>query len=161
VAKKTGSLRILALTMLAGSIYDWAMGLLILFTPGFITGLFGLPFPTDLMYFRAGGMVFVTLPFFYLLAYENVERNIAVVPAAIVVRFLGFAFFVIHVLLLDAPPILILIGFADLAFAIVHYVFLKRSGYGLRRCNALSKCVAPYLTQRRNHERLHGQAAGR
>ena len=131
MAKKTGSLRILALTMLAGSIYDWVMGLLMLFTPGFITGLFGLPFPTDLMYFRAGGMVFITLPFFYLLAYANVERNIAVVPAAVLVRSLGFAFFVIHVLFLGAPPILTLIGLADLAFAIVHYVFLKRSGYGL------------------------------
>ena len=105
-------------------------GLLILFAPGFITALFGLPFPTDLMYFQAGGMVFITLPFFYLLAYANVERNIAVVPAAIVVRFLGFAFFAIHTLFLGEPPILILIGLADLAFAIVHYFFLKRSGYG-------------------------------
>lgn len=126
-------LRILALTMLAGAIYDWLMGLLILFAPGFITGLFGLPFPTDLMYFRAGGMVFITLPFFYLLAYANVERNIAVVPAAIVVRCLGFTFFVIHVLFLGEPPIFILIGLADLAFAIAHYVFLRRSGYSLWR----------------------------
>jgi len=94
--EKVRSLRILGLTMLAGAIYDWAVGLPILFAPGFITGLFGLPFPTDLMYFRGGGMVFVTLPFVYLLAYVNAERNIAVVPAAIVVRSLGFAFFVIN-----------------------------------------------------------------
>ena len=131
MAKKTDGLRILALTMLVGSIYDWGMGLLMLFTPGFITALFGLPFPADLMYFRAGGMVYVTLPFFYLLAYANVERNIAVVPAAVLVRSLGFAFFVLHVLLLGEPSILTLIGLADLAFAIAHYVFLKRSGYGL------------------------------
>ena len=131
--EKVRRLRILALTMLAGSIYDWVMGLLMLFAPGFITGLFGLPFPTDLMYFRGGGMVFVTLPFFYLLAYANVERNIAVVPAAIVVRSLGFAFFLIHVLFLGEPLIFILIGLADLAFAVVHYVFLQRGGYGFWR----------------------------
>jgi len=128
--EKTRNLRALALTMLAGSIYDWVMGLLIFFAPGFITGLFGLPFPTDLMYFRGGGMVFVTLPFFYLLAYANVERHIAVVAAAIVVRTLGFAFFVIHSLFLGEPPIFILFGLADLAFAIAHYYLLRRSGYG-------------------------------
>jgi len=133
MAKKTRNLRILGLTMLAGAIYDWAVGLPILFAPRFITALFGLPFPTDLMYFRGGGMVFVTLPFFYLLAYANAERHIAVVAAAIVVRALGFAFFVIHSLLLGEPPIFILFGLADLAFAIAHYCFLRRSGYGLWR----------------------------
>ena len=130
---KVRNLRILGLTMLAGVIYDWAVGLPILFAPGFITRLFGFPFPTDLMYFRGGGMVFVTLPFFYLLAYANAKRHIAVVAAAIVVRSLGFAFFVIHCLFLGEPPIFILFGLADLAFAVVHYYFLRRSGYGLRR----------------------------
>jgi len=131
--EKVRNLRILGLTMLAGAIYDWAVGLPILFAPGFITGLFGLPFPTDLMYFRGGGMIFVTLPFFYLLAYVNAERNIAVVAAAIVVRSLGFAFFIIHSLFLGEPLIFTLFGLADLAFAIVHYYFLRRSGYGLWR----------------------------
>ncbi len=42
--KKVRSLRMLGLTMLAGAIYDWAVGLPILFAPGFIIGLFGLPF---------------------------------------------------------------------------------------------------------------------
>ncbi len=131
--EKVRNLRILGLTMLAGAIYDWAVGLPILFAPGFITRLFGLPFPTDLMYFRGSGMVFVTLPLFYLLAYVNAERNIAVVPAAIVVRSLGFAFFVIQSLFLGGPLIFALFGLADLAFAVVHYYFLGRSGCGFWR----------------------------
>lgn len=114
--------------MLLGSIYDWVMALLIFLYPKAIT-FFGVPFPTDLMYFRWGGLLMLILPFFYLLAYINTEKNIAVVPSAILARTAGFLFLTLHTVLLGEAPVWVMFGLADLLFGVLHYIYFKRCGY--------------------------------
>ena len=134
MSKREQNLRILGITMLFGSIYDWIVAVLALFFPEIMT-LFGVPYPKELMYFRFAGLLMLVLPFFYLLGYIQTEKNIAVIPSAIIVRIIGFLFLILHSLFLQEPIIWALFGFADLLFAALHYCFLVRSGYTFR--NAL------------------------
>lgn len=118
------NLKILGLTMLSASIYDWILAALIFLFPDFLT-LFGIPGEFDL---RLLELLLLFLPFFYILGYIDTERYIVVIPCSIILRASGFLLAAPYALFLGVSLISVL-GFVDLLFGSLHYIFLKRSGY--------------------------------
>ncbi|MFW9996839.1 MAG: hypothetical protein ACFFD4_32655 [Candidatus Odinarchaeota archaeon] len=123
------NLRILGLTLLIGAIYDSAVGISTLLAPDLIATSLGIIIPREAFYYRLAAVLLLLLSFFYLLGYLQTEKNIAIVPGSIVARTGGFLFLAIYPIFLGESPAWLLLSVVDLLFLIVHYYFLRRSGY--------------------------------
>lgn len=123
------NLKRLGLSMLIFSIYDLAVALLFLLSPTWLVAD-----SSDLVARQEVYMVpliHLVFPCFCILAWMDPKRNIVIVAGAIVARTIYAAFMFGWVLFLARPPILALLGGVSLAFAIIHYVLLRLSDFGL------------------------------
>ena len=111
---------ILQMTLLVGAAYDIAFGLGILLAPGPLAGLLGLPMPQDQFYLRFLSVFLFGLALYYLLPAAAPERFRPVVWVAVVVRAMGFLFLAAAWVFFTRPGIFLLLGAADLAFALAH-----------------------------------------
>ncbi|MCR4408544.1 MAG: hypothetical protein NUW24_16755 [Anaerolineae bacterium] len=121
------NLKILGMTMLLGAIFDWATATLLLFLPTQTAAFLGVS--SDRLILRLCGLLLAIPALFYLMAFGDTKRNVAIVAAAIVVRACLGAFFVVHVLFLAAPSSWLAIGLLNLGFAAIHLTFFKLSDF--------------------------------
>ena len=111
---------ILQLSLLMGAVYDIAFGLGILLAPGPLAGVLGLPMPQDQLYLRFLSVFLFGLALYYLLPAVNPETFRPVIWVAVVVRTMGFLFMAAAWSFFSRPGIFLLLGVADLAFALAH-----------------------------------------
>ena len=111
---------ILQLSLVVGAVYDIAFGLGILLAPGTLAGVLGLPMPQDQLYLRFLSVFLFGLALYYLLPAVDPERFRPVVWVAVAVRAMGFLFMAAAWSLFSRPGIFLLLGAADLAFALAH-----------------------------------------
>ena len=123
------NLKILGITMLVGALFDWATATLALFWPGQVAALLGMSIPGDPMIFRLCGLLLAIPALFYIMAFIDTKRNVAIVAATIVGRAGLGVFFVVHELFLAAPRSWLVIGLINLGFAVVHLIFFKMSDF--------------------------------
>lgn len=117
-------------TMLASVIYDVILCVLSLFFRSWLLGLMGCPAPQDLFYFYLLPLLHLVFASFCILAWMDTKRNIVIVTGAIATRLLYALLAFVGVLVLGACPIWAIAGAGSLAWAIVHYVFLRLSDFG-------------------------------
>lgn len=115
-------LKILSISLWAGSIWDWSASFLILFFPSSVT-LFGVPYPQEIMYFRFAGLLLFILPFFYIQAALRPEKEKGIIVGAIIARFSGFLFLAIHYFFFHEQFLFLLFGIVDLFFGLWHLLF--------------------------------------
>lgn len=115
-------LKILSISLWAGSVWDWLASILIIFFPSAVT-IFGVSYPQELMYFRFAGLLLFILPFFYIQAALKPDQERGIVAGAIIARFSGFIFLGIHYFFFKAEFIFFFFGLIDLFFGIWHLLF--------------------------------------
>ena len=123
------NLKILGITMLLGALFDWTTAALIMFLPGPVAVFLGMPSPSDPMIFRLCGLLLAIPGLFYVMAFVDTKRNVAIVAATIVGRASLGVFFVVYVLFLAVPRPWLVIGLINLGFAAVHLIFFKMSDF--------------------------------
>jgi hypothetical protein len=97
------------------SFYVLGLGLIFLFVPNFLLGLFGFP-PTDEVWIRIVGVLALILAYFY---YNAARQELtALFEWSVIPRAGVILVFIVFVLLDMALPQLILFGVADLAGAL-------------------------------------------
>ncbi len=116
-------LKILSISLWAGSFWDWIASFLIIFFPSTVL-LFGVPYPQEIMYFRFAGLLLFILPFFYIQAALRPEKEKGIVIGAIIARFSGFIFLSIHYFFFSAKLLFFIFGIVDLIFGLWHLLSL-------------------------------------
>lgn len=118
----------LGTTMLIFAVYDLAIALLTLIWPNLVVWD-SYRTAHEPPYFLP--LVHTTFACFCIPAWMNTKRNIVIVASAIVAR-VTYAV-ILFILVLDAsyPPTCAVLGGISLLFAIIHYVFLRLSDFGL------------------------------
>jgi hypothetical protein len=115
-------LKILSISLWAGSFWDWGASILIIFFPSTVL-LFGVPYPQEIMYFRFAGLLLFILPFFYIQAALKPEKERGIIIGSIIARFSGFIFLSIHYLFFSAKFLFFFFGIVDLIFGLWHLLF--------------------------------------
>jgi len=115
-------LKILSISLWAGSFWDWGASILIIFFPSTVL-FFGVPYPQEIMYFRFAGLLLFILPFFYIQAALKPEKERGIIIGAIIARFSGFIFLSIHYLFFSAKFLFFFFGIVDLIFGLWHLLF--------------------------------------
>ncbi len=115
-------LRILSISLWAGSFWDWLASILILFFPSTVK-LFGVPYPQEITYFRFAGLLLFVLPFFYIQAALRPEKEKGIIIGAIIARFSGFIFLGVHYTFFGAKFLFLFFGIVDLIFGLWHLLF--------------------------------------
>ena len=123
------NLKILGITMLVGALFDWATATLALFWPGQVAALLGMSIPGDPMIFRLCGLLLAIPALFYVMAFIDTKRNVAIVATTIIGRACLGIFFASQVLFMNAPYSWLVIGLINLGFAAVHLIFFKMSDF--------------------------------
>jgi hypothetical protein len=118
--------RPLALSMAIGAAYDAAFGVAIMLFLEPAGALLRLEVPDDRFYVRLNGLFLLMLAAVYGAAARHPARYRAVVWTAIVGRSAGFAYFAGEGLSAGVPTFVVL-GVADLAFALAHLVLIRRA----------------------------------
>ena len=117
----------LGITMLIFAIYDLAIALLTLLWPRLIVQISKTvhePF-----YFLP--LIHITFSCFCIPAWMDTKRNIVIVASAIIARVIYAGIVFALVLAGSLPPALAVLGGISLIFAIIHYIFLRLSDFGL------------------------------
>lgn len=110
----------LGLTLVAGAVYDAAFGLPILFFPAPLARFLGIVLPRTEVYLRLNGIFLLILALFYLVTALDPDRHPGNVIVAILGRAMGGIFFCGYALWFDGGPVFLLLGSADLGFALIH-----------------------------------------
>ena len=105
------------------SIYMFVLGLVLLFVPNFLLGLFGIP-ETSEVWIRVVGMLVLILGGYYLQAARN--ELVPFFKASVIGRFSVLVFLTVFVLRGFAPVSLIGFGVIDAAAAVWTALSLRR-----------------------------------
>ena len=103
-----------AKSLLVFAIYIFVQGSILVVIPNALLNLFGIPETTE-VWLRMVGMLLVLLSYYYVQAARNEWTEFF--QWTVYTRTLVLVFMVLFVLLVDAPPVIILFGFADFSFA--------------------------------------------
>ena len=125
------NLKGLGVTMLVSAIYDLGLGLSNLLFPSWLGGLLGIPVPEDLFYLYLWSLAHLVFACFCILAWLDIKRNILIAAGAIVARVSYALFLFLSVWLLHVRPAWAILGGVSLVFAVVYYVLLRLSDFGL------------------------------
>jgi hypothetical protein len=117
----------LGTTMLVFAIYDLIVALLTLFWPTLVAQISGTLH--EPLYFLP--LIHITFACFYIPAWMDTKRNIVIVASAIIARVIYAGLVFTLVLVASLPPALAVLGGISLLFAVIHYVFLRLSDFGL------------------------------
>jgi hypothetical protein len=123
------NLKVLGFTMLLGALFDWVTAALVLFLPNPAAALLGMSGPDNQMISRLCGLLLAIPALFYIIAFVDTKRNVAIVAMAIIGRAGLGMFFITHEWFLTAPLSWLVIGLINLGFAAVHLVFFKMSDF--------------------------------
>jgi len=123
---RSGDLRALSTTLVAGAVYDFVFAGLMLAAPGVLARLFALPLPGEAFYLRLIGVLLVIVGGAYLIAARDPGAQRPLVALAIAGRTAGFA--ALGLSALGRPQLagLWLPAFGDLLFALLHAVTARR-----------------------------------
>jgi len=122
--------RWLRVGMAAGSLYDLAFAVVLLFLPGIGADFFGIPMPAEQIYLRFIGVFLAILALFYMLPVIQTGLYLGNVVVAILGRSAGALFMFVAVWVYGQPQAFALLGAGDLAFALLHLYFLARAEGG-------------------------------
>ena len=118
----------LGITLIAGAVYDAAFGLPILFFPAPLARVLGIVLPRTEVYLRLNGIFLLILALFYLVTALDPDRHPGNVIVVILGRAMGGIFFCGYALGFDGGPVFLLLGSADLGFALIHTWARGRKG---------------------------------
>jgi len=113
-------------SMLWAAIYDFLFAISILFFTAPAAQLLRLDLPEDLVYLRLNGIFLLRLGGIYLLPSWQPQRYRGVVAVAVIGRFLGFVYLG-SVWFSGGAATFLWLGFADLAFSLLHATLLNRA----------------------------------
>lgn len=114
-------------SMVAGALYDFALGLSILFALELLAVLLPIPLPREPFYARTQGALLLGLGTFYAFAAHDLQRNLRNVAGAIVARTVGGLYISIYPLCdPSVSPFFLLFGGIDLLWAALHLYLLRR-----------------------------------
>jgi hypothetical protein len=113
-------------SLLFGAIYDWFFGLFILFIPSILAKIIRLEMPTEELYLRLNGLLFLIIGTFYFLYWLDKKQYKGVVPIAIAARSSGFLFFFIAWATFKYPFTFLLLGIGDGVWAAIHLILLPK-----------------------------------
>lgn len=122
-------LKQLGLTMLLFAIYDLLVALAGFFFSSSIIGWLGGGIAREPFFFWA--LLHLILPCFCILAWMDTKRNIVIVAGAILARVVYGVAMLIYVLAFGAHMVWAVLGGISLFFALIHYVLLRLSDFGL------------------------------
>lgn len=114
-----------AFSVLVFSIYLSVMGVILIMIPNTFLSLFRLPETTE-VWIRVVGMLAFILGFYYFIAARNELASF--MRATVIGRFAALVTFGALVLLVQAPPILVLFGVIDAAAATWTAMALRERG---------------------------------
>lgn len=120
----------LSITLIAGAVYDAAFGLPILFYPAPLARVLGIVLPKTEVFLRLNGIFLLILALFYLVTALDPDRHPGNVIVAILGRVMGGIFFCVYALGFGGGPVFLLLGCADLGFALIHTWARGRRGSG-------------------------------
>jgi hypothetical protein len=123
------SLKRLGLTMLVSALVDLVLAIVMLGFPTWVASLTQLD-SSQVPFLWGLSLVHLTLPWFCVLAWMDTKRNIVVVTAAIGVRIVYALYLGAWMLLGGYSHYWSALAGISLAFALVHYVLLRRSDFG-------------------------------
>ncbi|MBK9384894.1 MAG: hypothetical protein IPN34_08775 [Planctomycetes bacterium] len=126
-APSPGTAPLLRRSMIAGAIYDFALGLSILGALELLALVLPIPFPAEPFYARTQGALLLGLGTFYAFAAHDLQRNLRNVAGAIVARTAGGLYISIYPLCdPSVSPFFLLFGGLDLLWAALHLYLLRR-----------------------------------
>ena len=120
-------LKRLGVSLLAGALYDIALGLIGLFWPKWLAVLLGVHLPRERFFFYLWPLLHLVFACFGVMAWMDVKRNIAIVAGAIVGRTIYALFMFAAVWRLDVRPTWAIAGAISLILAIAHGAYLRKS----------------------------------
>ena len=123
------NLKRLGLTMLIGAILDVILALVSLLFPAWVASLLWVE-PPGQEFSVLFPLVHLVFPGFYILAYMDAKRNVAIVSGALIARAIYVVFMFLPILTRGAPWTWAIPGGIGLALVISHYVFLRLSDFG-------------------------------
>jgi len=124
------NLRRLGWTMLLGAVYDTCLGLFGLLFPSLLAPWIG--FSGTRAEFAFWPLVHLMLPCFYIFAWMDTKRNVAIVAGAILARVIYALVTILEVAWVGAALLWTIFGGMSVLFAIVHYVLLRRNVFCFR-----------------------------
>ncbi len=116
----------MAVSMLAGAVYDIVFAAAILFFPRPAARILSLELPADPVYLELNGIFLLILAGMYLLPVLDPRRYRGVVRIAAGGRFLGFLFLGTAGWS-DREPAFLVLAMGDLLFALLHLLLLRRA----------------------------------
>ena len=122
-------LKRLGVGLLAGAIYDTALGLWGLFGPDSLATAIGIDLPRERFYFYLWPLLHAVFACFGFMAWIDVKRNIAIVAAAIVGRVVYALFMFAALWRLGVPWVWGAAGGISLILAVTHGVYLRKSDF--------------------------------
>ncbi len=122
-------LKAMGRTMLIGAILDVVLAFTALVFPSQLARLMGFDAMDELG--RFWPLVHLVFPCFYILAWMDTKRNVAIVAGAIIARIVYALYMFAAVLFWRAWWVWSIAGGTSLVLAIAHYVFLRLSDFGL------------------------------
>ena len=122
--------RQLRISLVLGSLYDATFAVVNLIVPATGARLLGIAMPADEVYLRFTGVFLILLALFYMLPAIHPGRYLGNVTVAIIGRTLGAIFLFVAVIGWGRPQAFLLLGAADLLFALLHAVLLWRAEGG-------------------------------
>lgn len=121
-------------SMQVGAVYDIVVGLTIVTALEPLSRVLPIPFPSEPFYARMQGILLIGLGVLYALPALDLERNLRVVAGAIFVRAVGGGYLLGYTATGTIAPFFYVFALADLAFAIWHWILLRKErGIGFTR----------------------------
>jgi hypothetical protein len=121
----------LGMTMLVGAVADLVIAFVALVLPSWLVRYMGEDVTRTSLSLQFWPLVHLVFPCFYIMAWMDPKRNVVIVAGAIMARLI-YAVFMIAAALGRAMGLAWLLdGAISLALALAHYVYLRRSDFGL------------------------------
>ncbi len=121
----------LGATMLAGAIADLATALVALLLPSWLSQFMGDGVTRTSLSLQFWPLVHLVFPCFYIMASMDPKRNVVIVAGAILSRLIYAAFMLAAALGRGMGVAWLLDGGISLVLAALHYIYLRRSDFGL------------------------------
>jgi hypothetical protein len=118
------------LTMLVGMVLDVILALSALLFPAWLLALMGVARGQEIFCLQFWPLIHLVFPCFYVLAWVDVKRNVAIVAGAVLARSIYALFMFVSVWVRGASWAWAVAGGLSLALAVSHYVFLRLSDFG-------------------------------
>jgi hypothetical protein len=115
-------------TLVIAVVTDWLLAALILVPVVPVTDALSVPIGTPVMHFRFAGLLLAVVPIFYLMGAVSPRLAPPIAAGAVFARVAGVVFLTAHLLGGEAATAYWFFCGLDAAFALLHWLGLRRAG---------------------------------